>query len=239
MAPDYTHGSAPAIDAADRARLSEGSTSSRAVYDMVVREIAEGGRRDGTLIDVGCGTAQLLPLVRSLCSRYIGVDIVRYDDFPPSVEFVAANLDGACSIKLPGEIADVAVSVETIEHLENPRSLMRELVRLTKPGGLILVTTPNQLSLLSLMTLLVKGQFNQFQEAPGLYPAHITHLLEIDMMHMARECGLVDARIVYTGQGRMPYSARHWPRAFRGRWFSDNLMLAASKPRSAKGVAAQ
>lgn len=197
---------------------------------MVVEEIAARPHRGGTLIDVGCGKARLLPLVRSLCESYIGVDIVRYDDFPPSAQFVKSNLDALPVAGLPDASAEVVVSIETIEHLENPRALMRELARLAKPGGLIVVTTPNQLSLLSLLTLLIKGQFNQFQEAPGLYPAHITHLLEVDMMRIARECGLVRAKVAYSNQGRMPYSARHWPSVFRGRWFSDNLMLAANKP---------
>ena len=44
------------------------------------------------------------------------------------------------------------------------------------------MTTPNQLSLLSKMTLLFRGQFNAFQEGPGLYPAHRTALLEIDLL---------------------------------------------------------
>lgn len=75
-----------------------------------------------------------------------------------------------------------------IEHLENPRAFIRVLVRLTKPGGWVFVTTPNQLSLLSQMTLMLKNQFNAFQEAPSLYPAHITALLEIDLIRITTEC---------------------------------------------------
>ncbi|MGO9449529.1 MAG: class I SAM-dependent methyltransferase [Candidatus Binataceae bacterium] len=202
---------------------------------MVIEEIAGRHRGGGTLVDVGCGTGQLLPRVRPFCERYVGVDILSYDDFPADTEFVAANLD-AGSINLPDESADVVVSVETIEHLEAPRALMREIVRLAKPGGLILVTTPNQLSLLSLMTLIVKGEFNQFQEAPGLYPAHLTALLEIDLLRMAREQKLVKTAIVYSNQGRMPFTPRHWPRVLRGRRFSDNLMLVGTK--AATGVVA-
>ncbi|HKN01870.1 MAG TPA: methyltransferase domain-containing protein [Candidatus Binataceae bacterium] len=220
-----------ATDAATRARLSAGSTSSNAVYDMVVKEIAARHRGGGTLVDVGCGIGQLLPRVRPLCERYVGVDILRYDDFPAAAEFVAANLDEG-PIGLPDESADVVVSVETIEHLESPRAFMREIVRLAKPDGLILVTTPNQLSLLSLMTLVVKGEFNQFQEAPGLYPAHLTALLEIDLLRIAREQELVKTAIVYTNQGRMPFTPWHWPRTFRGRRFSDNLMLVGTKSRT-------
>jgi len=217
-------------DTVERARMSEGSTSSGAVYQMVVAELASRKNGAGTLIDVGCGTGQLFPMVRSSCTRYIGVDVVRYEGFPAEAEFISANLDSRPVTELPDESADVVVCIETIEHLENPRALIRELARLARPGALLLVTTPNQLSWLSLMTLVVKGEFNQFQEAPGLYPAHITHLLEADMIRIARECGLTSIRIVYSDEGRFPFTRFHWPRMFRGRRFSDNLMLVAVKP---------
>ena len=67
---------------------------------------------------------------------------------------------------------------------------MRQLTRVVKPGGVVIVTTPNQLSLLSKMTLVLKNQFNAFQS--GSYPAHLTALLEIDLVRMARECGLAE-----------------------------------------------
>jgi SAM-dependent methyltransferase len=217
------------IDVEARARLSAGSTGDRAVYHMVATAIAARHCGGGTLIDVGCGRANLLPFVCSLCDRYVGVDVVRHDFFPAGVEFIAANLDRE-SIQVPADSGDVVVAIETIEHLENPRVLMRELVRLAKPGGWVLVTTPNQLSLLSLLTLAVKKQFNQFQEKPGLYPAHLTALLEIDLVRIARECRLTEITTHWSNHGRVPLSARHWPRFCRGRLFSDNVMVIGRKP---------
>ena len=53
---------------------------------------------------------------------------------------------------------DLVVCAETIEHLENPRAVFRELTRVARRDGWIIVTTPNQLSLLSKLTLVVKNQ---------------------------------------------------------------------------------
>jgi hypothetical protein len=94
----------------------------------------------------------------------------------------------------------------------------------------VVVTTPNQLSLLSKLTLVVKNQFNAFTERPGSYPAHITALLEVDLVRIARECGLVEVGIRYTDSGRIPGTARHWPRPLGGRAFSDNVLLEARRP---------
>ena len=117
-------------------------------------------------------------------------------------------------------------SVEGIEHLENPRAFMRELVRVTKPGGWVVVTTPNQLSALSLLTLIAKGRFSAFQD--GDYPAHRTALLEIDLRRIAAESGLDRVEVEYTKWGRVPLSGVHYPRAIAAlapRLLSDNVAL--------------
>jgi len=127
---------------------------------------------------------------------------------------------------LPDRFADIGCSVETIEHLENPRAFVRELVRLVKPNGLVIITTPNQLSLLSKLTLLIKNEFNAFQESTGCYPAHITALLEIDLMRIFQECGLTNIKIDYSNQGRIPFTSMNWHSFFQGKAFSDNLICS-------------
>jgi SAM-dependent methyltransferase len=216
---------APAV--LDRARESRGS-SSEAIYKMVAEVLRRRRAKGGTLIDVGCGRGELWAHVGASLDNYIGADVIDYGDFPPKGRFLKIDLDLG-RVPLPDASGDVVAAVETIEHLENPRSFFRELVRLAKPGGLVLVTTPNQRSLLSLATLIVKGEFNAFQEAPGLYPSHITPLLEIDLIRVARECGLGEIEVAYSNHGRIPFSSRAWPASlgFRARWWSDNLALSA------------
>jgi SAM-dependent methyltransferase len=212
-------------DVASRAAASRG-ISSEAIYRMVAGVLARRHLGGGMLLDVGCGRGELWPHVAPFVAGYIGADVVQYDGFPADKQFLQIDLDRG-QIPLPEASAEIVAAVETIEHLENPRVFLRELYRLTKPGGLIVVTTPNQLSLLSLLTLVTKGQFNAFQERPGLYPAHITAVLEIDLIRIARECGLVEIEIDYSGVGRVPLTACHWPKGFAGRWFSDNLVMSA------------
>jgi 2-polyprenyl-3-methyl-5-hydroxy-6-metoxy-1,4-benzoquinol methylase len=211
----------------ERARASRGA-SAGAIYELVARTIRARHGGGGTLLDVGCGAGALGDVVGGHFDRYLGADVVRYEGFPSGGTFLEVDLE-AGRVPWPDAAADVVAAVETIEHLENPRAFVRELARLARPGGLIVVTTPNQLSLLSKLTLVLKNQFNAFQEAPGLYPAHRTALLEVDLLRIARECGLADPTIRYTDSGRLPFTACHWPRGFRGRAFSDNVLLAATR----------
>jgi len=212
-----------AADVESRARLSLGRAD-RAIHTMVA-ELLKARGASGVLADVGCGTGDLAREVRGRFTSIVGVDAVRYDGLPANVSFLRANLDDG-RLPLDDAAVDAAAAVEVIEHLENPRALVRELVRITRPGGWIVVTTPNQLSVLSLLTLLMKGRFSAFQDRE--YPAHRTALLEIDLRRIATECGLEAIDLAYSRHGRVPLSAWHYPQAIAGlhpRWFSDNLAL--------------
>jgi SAM-dependent methyltransferase len=218
----------PAPAVIERA-LETGGTSGDPIYRLVSRVLRERRAKGGDLLDVGCGTGALWAYLADHIDRYVGTDAVRHQGFPEAAEFHQVDMDTG-RIPLPDGCMDVVTAVETIEHVENPRAFVRELARLARPGGLVIVTTPNQLSLLSKLTLVLKNHFNAFAERPGLYPAHITALLEIDLLRIASECRLVDAAIYYTNSGRIPGTARHWPRPLRGRSFSDNVLLACHQP---------
>lgn len=218
------------IDTEGRALQSAGA-SDESIYAMVACAIQERGAQGGVVIDVGCGNGNLWPFLRDLFERYIGVDVVRYPDLPSAVEFHRVDLDTGHA-DLPDGCGDVVVAAETIEHIENPRAFVRELARLTRPSGWVFLTTPNQLSLLSKLTFVFKNQFNAFQDAPGLYPAHITALLETDLIRIARESGLGQVEVAFSRCGRVPAAPIRYPRALSQRFprlFSDNVLLAAQK----------
>src|SRR5580698_6398647 len=132
---------AAAVEA--RAKLSLG-TSGTVNYRMVADALAERHPGNGTLLDIGCGRGDLWPFVSDRFDHYIGADVVRYKGFPAGAEFTLVDLDTG-GILCPDGLADVVAAVETIEHLENPRAFARELTRLAKPGGWVVITTPNQL----------------------------------------------------------------------------------------------
>ena len=212
----------------ERARQSQG-ISNDAILRMVVHALDQRNISGNCLVDVGCGAGNLYEHVRDRFTRYVGVDAAQYQGFPPQAEFCHLDLDTG-RIPLPDGSGDVVTAVEVIEHLENPRDFMRKLVRLTAPGGWIVVTTPNQLSLLSLLTLVIKHRFQAFQDVH--YPTHLTALLEIDLRRIAAECGLTNVNIEYSCSGRIPLTARHYPRWLSRRWpcaLSENVLLIGQR----------
>jgi 2-polyprenyl-3-methyl-5-hydroxy-6-metoxy-1,4-benzoquinol methylase len=215
--------------AVERALESHGESAGpiyRAAADLLR---ARGAR--GVLVDAGCGIGQFLEYAHDLATDYVGVDVVRHPMLSPDAKFFRADLDRE-AIPVSSRYADIVAAIETIEHLESPRAFVRELVRVLKPGGWLVVTTPNQLSVLSLLCLIVKNRFVAFQDA--LYPVHRTALLPIDLIRMATECGLSRAELAFTCSGRIPLTGAHYPEAV-SRMFpqalSDNVLLVAQRAR--------
>jgi SAM-dependent methyltransferase len=231
QATGTSENSAAALDAGARAALSEGH-SSDPIVSTVARALGDLHRTFDRVVDLGCGAGSVARRLTGLYRNYVGCDVVRYPGFAESetVRFQAVDLNRT-PFPLETASADAVVSVETIEHLENPRALVREMVRIARPGGWVLVTTPNQLSVASKVWLVCRNQFQAFREAPGLYPAHITALVEEDLRRIAQECGLTSIAFRYTDHGRIPFTAAHWPSRWglRGRSFSDNVVLLAQR----------
>ncbi len=211
-------------------------TSAPHIVAWATRAIREAGSGRSTIVDVGCGQGDLLAALRYDFERCVGLDLVAYGKMKERswIEFIASDLN-AQRLDLESDCGDVVAAIETIEHLENPRGFVRELARVARPGGLVIVTTPNKLSWLSKLALVMKNEFSAFQERPGLYPTHITALLESDLRHIGSECGLTEIAIEYSCRGRWPGSGRCYPAWMSRRWLrgaSDNIMMRARKRRS-------
>jgi 2-polyprenyl-3-methyl-5-hydroxy-6-metoxy-1,4-benzoquinol methylase len=214
----------------ERARQSLGA-SNDAIHRMVVDAVDRHDIRGVRMVDVGCGHGSLRAALQHRFAEYQGLDAVRYERLPVDVEFTRVDLDSDRWPVAPG--ADLVAAVETIEHLENPWSFVRQLSALAAPGGWVVLTTPNQLSALSVITLVTKRRFSAFQDAH--YPAHRTALLENDLRRIVEAGGLEVVEIGYSLRGRIPMTGRHYPAAFARRWpraLSDNVMIVARKPRA-------
>ena len=105
-----------------------------------------------TVLDVACGEGYGSALLAHSAAAVVGVDIDPEAVAHAQRKYARPNLTFACgaaeAIPLAGEhLFDVIVSFETVEHLtaEMQQRYARELKRLLKPAGQLLISTPNRL----------------------------------------------------------------------------------------------
>jgi len=99
------------------------------------------------IVDVGCGDGAATALVKSLDpgNTVIGVDwsataLARAAD--RGLPVVQGGTDGA-GLPLADSCADVVIMSELIEHLVDTDTAVDEARRVLRPGGLLLLSTPN------------------------------------------------------------------------------------------------
>jgi SAM-dependent methyltransferase len=92
----------------------------------------------------GYGSAMLAERARSVVGIDLEPDVVDHANAAyPNVTFKAADL---LALPFPDESFDAVVSLQVIEHLKSPREFVTECARLLRPGGLLLIATPNRIT---------------------------------------------------------------------------------------------
>lgn len=119
----------------------------------------------GRVLDAPAGS---LWLARALAARRFEVDaldlLAHESDVAAAgvIRYVRGDLDDGLP-QFADRTFDYVVCVEGLEHLERPALLLREFGRVLKPHGLLLVTTPNIVSLRSRLKFLLFGYYDGFR----------------------------------------------------------------------------
>ena len=123
--------------------------------------------------------------------RITALDIGRPDVFPPAPDWrfraITSNVE---SEPMPFETdsVDVCVLYEVFEHLyQRPNFVFREIKRVLRPGGRLLLSTPNGASLSALFKLVRKRQLGpRIYETSEVYErlGHFAHLREYSVQEI-------------------------------------------------------
>lgn len=112
---------------------------------VVARDLLAGH----TVVDLASGEGYGAAWLAEVAKSVIGIDIdaasveharARYAEHH-NLEFALGDMQ---SLPLTDSCVDAVTCFEAIEHVENPRRVVEEVVRVLRPGGLLLVSTPNK-----------------------------------------------------------------------------------------------
>ncbi len=139
------------------------------------------------VLDVGAGAGAFSQRLHNLGFHVTALDVDPGKWLPREIPFVPLNIDAGIAASV-GEAYDAACCLEVIEHVENPWNLLREIHAILKPGGRLVLSTPNVTSFLSRLIFLREGQLHQFNESALAY-GHINPVSAFELQVIAGRTG--------------------------------------------------
>ena len=105
---------------------------------------AAGSRLKGRVLENGCGVGMYLEHLASFGGELVGLE---FDiDRAKIARRRAGGVVGAAGERLPfpNQSFDIILSHEVLEHVQDDRQAVQEMVRVLRPGGRAIVFTPNR-----------------------------------------------------------------------------------------------
>ncbi len=152
-----------------------------AIFDAVSAAWSRGDGAGKRILDLSCGSGDTAEMLHRL-----GYQVVATDYCPPPAMSAGIERVGGVDLNvyLPFRNAsfDAVDLVEVIEHIENQPQLIREIARVLEPGGVVLISTPNVLNLMSRVRFLFTG-FLRGRVRPALYTSKPGQAPNIYLLH--------------------------------------------------------
>ena len=110
------------------------------------------------VLDIPAGAGMVTDALRALGHEVVPADI---NGLRP--DYVRADM--TLDLPFDDQSFDAVVCTEGIEHMLNPDHLLKELLRVCRVGGTVVISTPNVLCFYSRLQFLLTGTFHQFSPA--------------------------------------------------------------------------
>ena len=170
----------------------------RRYYAALVRRHAPAG--NGALLELGCGLGHMLGLLQD-DFRCTGIDLIDH-----AVEQTRLNAPRARAVQgdaaATGAFADgefsAVVALHLVEHLPQPETMIREVYRILRPGGLWLFATPHP-------EYALRWRKDRTRDAAGKDPTHINVHPPATWRAWCEESGFVILRHFGDGLWDVPY----------------------------------
>jgi ubiquinone/menaquinone biosynthesis C-methylase UbiE len=159
----------------ERTRFHRGN---RAILADRVRAVNSGRAR---VLELGSGHLDFtFKYLRPACAEVVATDLERL--FPDDMEFpegVSFRLEDALDLSFEDESFDCVIALEVIEHVPDDDRFLHEGLRVLRPGGRFIFTTPNRHRLTALARYAI-GRPIRFPHTYAVDPVlgDITHLRE-------------------------------------------------------------
>lgn len=112
----------------------------------LIKKLLPKNSTDMSTLEIGCGTGgitqTLKPLVKNLVVSDISKTLAEKVGKKYSLLWRQADI---CNLDISDNQFDLVISSECIEHTPDPKKAILEMLRIVKPGGSLIFTSPNKL----------------------------------------------------------------------------------------------
>jgi SAM-dependent methyltransferase len=127
----------------------------------------------GRLLDIAAGEGAMSAAAADMGFEVAACDLQPENFKAPGIECIPCDLNA--KMPFPDASFDCAVCIEAIEHLRDRYAFLAECARVVKPGGALVLTTPNVLNLASRVKYLFTGFLPLFNRPVNEFEPHPTH----------------------------------------------------------------
>jgi SAM-dependent methyltransferase len=159
--------------------------------------LAADGRR--AVLEVGPGSGVYVPLLARLFERVTVTDV--HDAYLDAARLLAANHPNVAVVQddirrsaLPAASFDVVLCTEVIEHVVESRAALAGMRRLLRPGGVLVLSTPQRYSPLEVCSRIaflpgVIDVVRRVYREPILPTGHVNLMTAVEARRQLREAG--------------------------------------------------
>lgn len=122
-------------------------------------------KKESVVLELGCGAGQLTESLYQ--AGYKNLDFVDIDDYlafedVKSLQRLKLVDLNSHALPYPDESFDLVLAIAIVEHLENPHLVEREIARVLKTGGTLIMSLPHAFNLISRFKFFFQGNVSGY-----------------------------------------------------------------------------